>query len=74
MEGCQILDVVLVANDVVEEYRGANKEGLIFKVDFEKAYDHIDWRFLDFVVHRKGFGRNGGYGFKGVCLLVIFQS
>ena len=37
----QILDVVLVANEVVEEYRAKKKQGLVFKVDFEKAYDHV---------------------------------
>lgn len=25
-------------------------------MDFEKAYDHIDWIFLDFVLEKKGFG------------------
>ena len=37
----QILDVVLVANEAVEEYRAKKKQGLVFKVDFEKAYDHV---------------------------------
>ena len=37
----QILDVVLVANEAVEEYRAKRKQGLVFKVDFEKAYDHV---------------------------------
>ena len=31
----QILDVVLVANEAVEEYRSKKKNGLVFKVDFE---------------------------------------
>ncbi|XP_028084934.1 uncharacterized protein LOC114286053 [Camellia sinensis] len=51
----QILDVVLVANEIVDEYRLLHKEGLIFKVDFEKAYDYVDWGFLDFVLEMKGF-------------------
>ena len=29
---------------------------MIFKIDFEKAYDHVDWGFLDHVVESKGFG------------------
>ena len=28
---------------------------MIFKIDFEKAYDHVEWEFLDFVLERKGF-------------------
>ena len=28
---------------------------MVFKSDFEKAYDHVDWGFLDHVLERKGF-------------------
>ena len=27
----------------------------MFKIDFEKAYDHVDWGFLDHVLESKGF-------------------
>ena len=37
----QILDVVLVAIKVMEEYRAKKKQELVFKMDFEKAYDHV---------------------------------
>lgn len=56
VKGCQILDAVLVANEAVEENRVLKKECVVFKADFEKAYDHVDWHFLDFVMSRKGFG------------------
>lgn len=52
----QILDAVLVANEVVDEIRVKKKKGLVFKIDFKKAYDHVDWNFLDFVLDKKGFG------------------
>jgi hypothetical protein len=29
-----------------------NKELLLFKVDFEKAYDSVDWKYLDAVMSR----------------------
>ena len=45
MEGRQILDVVLIANEVMDEKRRSRKEGVVFKIDFEKAYDHVDWGF-----------------------------
>ena len=38
----QILDVVLVANEVVEEYRASGRKGFVFKIDFEKVYDHVE--------------------------------
>ena len=37
------------------EYRIKKKEGAVFKIDFEKAYDHVNWNFVDEVLERKGF-------------------
>jgi len=42
IKGHQILDGILVANEVVDEARKCKKELILFKVDFEKAYDSID--------------------------------
>ena len=56
VKGRQILHVALVANEVVEEYRVSGKEGVVFKVDFEKAYDHVDWNFLDFALEKMDLG------------------
>ena len=50
MAGRQILDVVLVANEIVKEYKKVGKPGVVFKIDFEKAYDYVEWGFLDFVI------------------------
>jgi len=46
----QILDEILIANEVMDEARKTKKELLLFKVDFEKAYDSIDWGYLDAVM------------------------
>ena len=45
VKGRQILDGILVANEVVDDARKCKKELLLFKVDFEKAYDSIDWGY-----------------------------
>jgi len=55
IKGRQILDGVLVANEIVDEARKSRKEFLLFKVDFEKAYDSIDWGYLDEVMCKMGF-------------------
>ena len=40
VEGRQILNAVLIANEEVDEKRS---EGcVVFKIDFEKVYDHVD--------------------------------
>jgi hypothetical protein len=38
----QILDGFLIANEVVDEARKSKKDLMLFKVDFEKAYDSVD--------------------------------
>lgn len=42
VKGCQILDVAFVANEVVDDVRSRKRDGVIFKLDFEKAYDRVN--------------------------------
>jgi hypothetical protein len=51
----QILDGILIANEVVDEARKSRKELMLFKVDFEKAYDSVDWGYLDAVMGNMAF-------------------
>jgi len=51
----QILDGILIANEVVDEARKLKKELMLFKVDFEKAYNSIDWGYLDSVMESMSF-------------------
>ncbi|MCH83355.1 putative non-LTR retroelement reverse transcriptase, partial [Trifolium medium] len=55
VKGRQILDGILIANEAVDEARRSKKELLLFKVDFEKAYDSVDWGYLDAVMGKMGF-------------------
>ncbi|RVW46188.1 Transposon TX1 uncharacterized 149 kDa protein [Vitis vinifera] len=55
VQGRQILDAVLIANEIVDERRRSGEEGIVFKIDFEKAYDHVKWDFLDHALEKKGF-------------------
>jgi len=55
IKGCQIFDGILIANEIVDEARKKKKKLLLFKVDFEKAYDSIDWGYLDEVMCKMGF-------------------
>ncbi|GAU49838.1 hypothetical protein TSUD_408070 [Trifolium subterraneum] len=51
----QILDGILIVNEVVDEARKSKKELMLFKVDFKKAYDSVDWGYLDDVMGRMTF-------------------
>lgn len=52
----QILDGVLIINEVVDELKRSGRQGIIFKADFEKAYDTVDWDFIDEMMHHMNFG------------------
>ncbi|XP_071735007.1 uncharacterized protein [Rutidosis leptorrhynchoides] len=54
--GRYILDGALVANEVVEDLKRNKKHGLIFKVDFEKAFDSLNLDYLLEVMKCMGFG------------------
>ncbi|RVW99239.1 Transposon TX1 uncharacterized 149 kDa protein [Vitis vinifera] len=41
VQGRQILDAVLIVNEIVDEKKRSGDEGVVFKIDFEKAYDHV---------------------------------
>ena len=55
IKGRQILDGILVANEIVDKARKYKKELILFKVDFEKAYDTVDWGYRDDMMSKMGF-------------------
>ncbi|GKB90683.1 reverse transcriptase domain, reverse transcriptase zinc-binding domain protein [Tanacetum coccineum] len=55
IKGRYILDGVLIANEAIEFLKKKREKCLIFKVDFEKAYDSINWNFLLNIMNRMGF-------------------
>jgi hypothetical protein len=55
LKGRQLVDGVVVVNEVVDLAKRTGRSCLIFKVDFEKAYDSVEWSFLDYMLGRFGF-------------------
>ncbi|GJU57754.1 RNA-directed DNA polymerase, eukaryota [Tanacetum coccineum] len=52
----QILDGPFILDEVLQWCRRKKKHALIFKVDFEKAFDSVRWDFVDDVLNKFGFG------------------
>lgn len=49
IKGMQILDCALVVNKVEDSTRKIGNEGLMFKFDFERAYESFNWGFLELI-------------------------
>nr|GEV50574.1 RNA-directed DNA polymerase, eukaryota [Tanacetum cinerariifolium] len=54
--GRQILDGPLILSEIIDWYKKRKKKMMLFKVDFEKAFDSVSWKYLDYMLHKLGFG------------------
>ncbi|GJU27859.1 RNA-directed DNA polymerase, eukaryota [Tanacetum coccineum] len=52
----QILDGPFILNELIHWCKSKKKQTMIFKIDFEKAYDSVRWDYLDDVLNKFGFG------------------
>lgn len=59
IKGRLILDGSLALQEIVHKLRIKNLGGVLLKLDFMKAYDRVNWKFLRRVMPRKGF--DAGY-------------
>jgi hypothetical protein len=55
MSGRNIMEGVVILHETVHELHTKKRDGVIFKIDFEKAYDKVKWSFLQQTLRMKGF-------------------
>lgn len=65
--GRSILDGPLILNELISWAKKCSKQLLIFKVDFDKAFDSLSWDFLMAVMEQMNFGWKWRRWIKG-CL------
>ncbi|XP_062200461.1 protein unc-13 homolog [Phragmites australis] len=53
-KGRNILEGVVILHEVVHELKHSKRQGVILKIDFEKAYEKVKWNFVHEVLERKG--------------------
>lgn len=63
IEGRNILDGPLIVNEVYSWAKKEKKKLLILKVDFEKAFDSVNWNYLDSILCKWDLGINCGHGY-----------
>lgn len=48
----QILDLVFIINEYLDGRLRSSDTGIVFKLNMEKAYDHVNWWFLLYLLGR----------------------
>lgn len=56
LKGITMVDGVLCANECIDAHMCEGKPGVICKLDLEKAYNHVNWGILIYVLRRCDFG------------------
>jgi hypothetical protein len=49
------MDGIMTLHEILHDVKNRKKDGLILKLDFEKAYDKISWDFLFHMLRQRGF-------------------
>jgi hypothetical protein len=56
IKGRYILESVVSAHEIIHAVHSSGDNGLVLKIDYEKAYARVDWNFLVSMLESRGFG------------------
>jgi hypothetical protein len=62
IKGRYIMDGVISLNEMLHEVKRKKQSGVVLKIDFEKAYDKVNWHFLYVMMEKKVLGVLGVTG------------
>jgi hypothetical protein len=74
IKGRNIMDGVLSLHEMLHESRRKKQQGVVLKLDFEKACDKVDWNFLFKCTSQRGFSENGARFLILSSKMVLFLS
>jgi hypothetical protein len=55
IKGRNIMDGIVSLHEMIHEAKRKKQRAIILKLDFEKAYDKVDWVYLSKCISQKGF-------------------
>jgi hypothetical protein len=55
MRGRNIMDGAVILHEIIHEMHRKKLNDVILKLDYEKAYDKVNWSFLQQTLRMKGF-------------------
>jgi hypothetical protein len=56
IKGRIILESAVAAHELIHAAHSRGESALVLKLDYEKAYDRVDWTFLEEMLESRGFG------------------
>jgi hypothetical protein len=56
IKGRYILESVVTAHEILHDMHHNKQQGYVIKLDYENAYDKVNWQFLLDIIEKRGFG------------------
>jgi hypothetical protein len=55
VEGCQILDGIILVHEMIHSLKNTKSSGMLMKLDMSKAFDKISWKYIQCIIRAFGF-------------------